>query len=49
MHVKYMYLQEKVANDEIDVKRINTDLQLADLFTKSLEKHKVLKFLPYLV
>jgi hypothetical protein len=44
MHVKHMYLQEKVADGDIEVLKIDTELQLADLFTKALAKHKVLKF-----
>jgi Reverse transcriptase (RNA-dependent DNA polymerase) len=44
MHVKYMYLQEKVSEGSIQVKRIDTDKQIADMFTKALPKLKLLEF-----
>ena len=35
--IRYHFIREKVGNNEISVKYVNTTVQLADIFTKALE------------
>ena len=40
----YYFVREKVLQGEIDLKYVNTDEQVADIFTKSLNPYKFMKF-----
>ena len=44
IEVHYHFVREKVLNKEIDLKKIHTKEQLADIFTKPLEKILFEKF-----
>ncbi|KAK9064178.1 hypothetical protein SSX86_015558 [Deinandra increscens subsp. villosa] len=44
IEVHYHFIREKVLRGEIDFKYINTLEQMADMFTKSLSKEKIIKF-----
>lgn len=41
--IRYHFIRERVANNEIKVKYIPTEDQLADLLTKGLSKQRTLK------
>ncbi|KAI3826790.1 hypothetical protein L1987_00846 [Smallanthus sonchifolius] len=44
IEVHYHFIREKVLNGEIDFKYVNTLEQVADMFTKSLPREKLMKF-----
>ncbi|KAM1254549.1 hypothetical protein ACFX2G_029491 [Malus domestica] len=44
MEVHYHFIKEKVLQEEIEMRQINTDEQVADLFTKGLSTGKFEKF-----
>ncbi|KAJ0601440.1 putative RNA-directed DNA polymerase [Helianthus annuus] len=44
IEVQYHFIREKVINGEVDLKYVDTNQQLADIFTKSLAHGKLIKF-----
>ncbi|RXH77727.1 hypothetical protein DVH24_039698 [Malus domestica] len=44
VEVHYHFIREKVLQEEIEMRQINTDDQIADLFTKGLSTCKFEKF-----
>ena len=42
--VKYHYIRQCIVNQVVTVKYLQTDLMLADIFTKALAKDKVERF-----
>ena len=44
IEVRHHFIREKVLNQEIELKGVHTSAQVADIFTKALQKHDFEKF-----
>ena len=41
IRIRHFYVRERVSEEELDVKRVSTEFQLADMMTKPLHKPRL--------